>query len=272
MAPAIETAILLLAFTLTAFAQVPSKQTAGSGRLGMTCEQILQMKSSDWIAKATATDAPPVRSQLPAIRVYGNCYDARTDRLVASLARASKSPSMRARADFRDFESALKNFTVKALAVDGAQPDPLKSAYAALYEKQFRYTFYQGYASGKAGSRTGQTAKSSSIARAGDASQGTIPKTTAGQRSGDSSSESSPNAVDQITAAKNRFGELLGALPDAKIHELHAAFGEVVGPRPISGAAQLAVYRYAIFLLEPANPAIQSAPSKANPEAFSPPF
>ena len=35
------------------------------------------------------------------------------------------------------------------------------------------------------------------------------------------------------------------------MHELHRAFGDVIGPYQISEATRLAVYRYAIFLLEP---------------------
>ena len=35
------------------------------------------------------------------------------------------------------------------------------------------------------------------------------------------------------------------------MHELHRAFGEVIGPHHISEATRLAVYRYAIFILEP---------------------
>ncbi len=33
------------------------------------------------------------------------------------------------------------------------------------------------------------------------------------------------------------------------MHELHRAFGDVIGPHQISEATRLAVYRYAIFLL-----------------------
>ena len=51
--------------------------------------------------------------------------------------------------------------------------------------------------------------------------------------------------------AKNHFGELLDALPEDKEHQLHAAFGDIVGRSQISEAMRLEIYRYAIFLLEP---------------------
>ena len=63
-----------------------------------------------------------------------------------------------------------------------------------------------------------------------------------------------------MTAAKNRFGELLDALPDDKMHALHSAFGDIVSRGEMSEETGLAVYRYAIFLLEP-----------ENAEPFSPP-
>jgi hypothetical protein len=37
------------------------------------------------------------------------------------------------------------------------------------------------------------------------------------------------------------------------MHELHRAFGEVIGTHQISEPTRLAVYRYAIFILEPAS-------------------
>ena len=46
---------------------------------------------------------------------------------------------------FRDFQKALDDFTAKALAAANKQPGTQEAAYAALYEKQFRYEFYQRY-------------------------------------------------------------------------------------------------------------------------------
>ncbi len=56
--------------------------------------------------------------------------------------------------------------------------------------------------------------------------------------------------VSEMTNAKNRFGELLEALPDDKLREMHKAFGKIFAAGPVSDEMKLAIYRYAIFCLE----------------------
>src|ERR1700683_1589736 len=128
--------LLLTAIASSFGAQQPSqKQAAASDQLGMTCAQILQMSSTDWISHFngkvnSASDASPggaasankpsgetpeAQATLRAIAVYGKCYGARTDRLAASLGKSGKGPLMGVRASFRDFETALNNFTALAL-------------------------------------------------------------------------------------------------------------------------------------------------------------
>jgi hypothetical protein len=182
-------------------------------RLGMTCAQILQMASIDWVAKFTEKNGPD--TVVRAITAYGKCYDARTDGLAATLVKKGAGPQKKARADFLEFETAVKAFTAKALADVQPSPDAAKAAYINLYEKQFRYDFYRGY------------------------------------QEKDSSSPLTPEENDQFGKAKNRFGELLGLLPEDKSHEVHEAFGDIVGPHPVSLAMKLVLYRYAIFILEP---------------------
>src|SRR5580704_11109834 len=149
MRTAIALAFLLTAFRAPLSAQsqqrIPAQQKPDADRLGLTCAQILQMTSTEWIAKITSIDASTVDGNLRGIRVYGTCYDQRTDRLAASLAKSGKGPLMGARGNFRDFEQSLLNFSKKALAESEPPADAVKSAYAALYEKQFRYEFYQSY-------------------------------------------------------------------------------------------------------------------------------
>jgi hypothetical protein len=82
--------------------------------------------------------------------------------------------------------------------------------------------------------------------------------------------ETAPSEVDDMNKAKNRFGELLGLLPDDKRHDLHSAFGEILGLHSASNTTQLAVYRYAIFIFEPP-PGFSSRVSKAPAEPFAPP-
>jgi hypothetical protein len=257
-------AILLLILSPSAFPQSQSQQKQDPDRLGMTCAQILQMSSSDWIAKFTGTDDSVVDGQLRGIRVYGACYDARTDRLAASLAKTGKGPLMGARGDFQDFEKSIQDFTAKALAAMDPPAGPVKSAYAALYEKQFRYAFYQQYAqkSAKPAGAPDKAAPHSSTPPTAPKAPGAAPSNPA--------PETAPSEMDDMNKAKNRFGELLGLLPDDKRHDLHAAFGEILGLHSASNATQLAVYRYAIFILEP-SPGSSSRALKAPAKPFAPP-
>jgi hypothetical protein len=257
-----------------------AQQKPDADRLGLTCAQILQMISSEWIAKITSIDASTVDGNLRGIRVYGACYDQRTDRLAASLAKSGKGPLMGARGNFRDFEQSLQNFTKKALAESEPPADAVKSAYAALYEKQFRYAFYQAYEQ--------QAAKPSSPTSAAKPGTKTetpasppAPKSAAAQPAAPDSSASSVPAtapppakvIDPISLAKNHFGELLSDLPDDKMHDLHAAFGDTLVRNSVGASMQLAIYRYAIFLLEPFSiPRLESPAHTATAANTAQPF
>ncbi|HXQ27453.1 MAG TPA: hypothetical protein VN822_13675 [Candidatus Acidoferrales bacterium] len=242
-------ALLLLAIVPGAIsAQSKPPQKADPDRMGMTCAQILQMTSSDWVAKSTSKDASNIDSHLRAIRAYGRCYDERTDRLAALLARGGKGPTKAARADFVAFESALKDFAAKALADAQPPADSQKTSYANLYEKQFRYIFYQEYEA--------KAVKPAPSAMKPPAPAATPPAHTDSPPSADSphtatAQERARSDADPMTMAKNRFGKILEPLPDDQMHELHRAFGEVIGAHPISEQTRLAVYRYAISILEP---------------------
>ncbi|MGC2508363.1 MAG: hypothetical protein WA369_17030, partial [Candidatus Acidiferrales bacterium] len=146
---AIASTVLLLLSPAFPFAQSQSQSKSTTKAhvdlLGMTCAQVLRMTSSEWIAKVTSMDDSREDGELRGIAGYGKCYDERTDRLAALLTRTRKGPSVRARGSFRDLEVALDDFTAEAL-VDSQPPgDAVKKAYAALYEKAFRYEFYEGY-------------------------------------------------------------------------------------------------------------------------------
>jgi hypothetical protein len=154
-------------------------------------------------------------STIQAIAAYGKCYDARTNRLATALGKSGKGPLTGARGNFRDFEQALNDFSAKALAATDPPADAQKKAFAALYEKQFRFEFYRQY----------------------EQKNFNPPPLT-------------PEESDAFTKSKNRFGELLGLLPEGKIHELHAAFGEIFAAGGVPDATKVAVYRYCIFLLE----------------------
>jgi hypothetical protein len=200
------------------FAQAKPVQTkaADPDRLGLTCAQILQMTSTGWVAhfaEKTGNAAP--QTAVRAITPYGKCYEARTNQLAASLGKSGRAPLMGALGNFRDFQKALDNFTAKALDATDKPPGTQEAAYAALYEKQFRYEFYQRYEQRITGGRP-LTAEESA----------------------------------EYSKAKNRFGEFLGLLPEAKAHIVHAAFSQIFDPGPVSDVTKLELYRFAISVLE----------------------
>jgi hypothetical protein len=257
-----------------------TQQKPDPDRLGLTCAQILQMSSSDWVAKITGIDDSNADGQLRGIRVYGNCYDQRTDRLKASLAKSGKGPLMGASANFRDFDQALQKFAAKALAESESPADAVKTAYAALYEKQFRYAFYQSYEqpAAKAPSPTAAQPTAKQPVAAAPPQPKTPPQTSSvppPTSSSTTANEAQPTAkdVDPVTLAKNHFGKLLSDLPDDKMHDLHAAFGQILVLNAVGASMQLAIYRYAIFLLEPlaSQPPVSSAHSGDSNQPFAPP-
>ena len=249
--------LVLFILVLPGLARAQSKPhpKPDADRLGMTCAQILKMSSMEWIlyfGQKTHLDAANYPYDiLLANAAYGKCYDARTDALAASLARSGKGPSKAARADFAEFEVALKDFAAKALA-DAAPPaDEQKKAYAALYEKQFRYEFYQEYEAKTPNAvRPSPPATKSSAPPAATAPVHPDSPPPAASGGFATAEERARSDADPVTMAKNHFGKLLEALPDDQMHGLHQAFGEVIGPYSPSEEIRLAVYRYAIFVLE----------------------
>jgi hypothetical protein len=250
--------------------KLAQRPTADNPEL-LSCTQILAMSSADYIAKTVAVNDSAQDGQQRGIRKYGACYDARTDALAASLARRGKKPTKAARSEFASFETALRNFTETALAgaspvspdANGSfkpvQPGVPRALYASLYEKQFRYEFYEEYAAkatktAKSVSSTSTPASGTptvkSSARAGAGSPSASPASTKSPPHEATTEEQMRSDTDPMTQAKNRFGKILDALPDDRMHELHKAFGEVVEPYSISETTRLLVYRYAIFLLE----------------------
>jgi hypothetical protein len=195
----------------------PAQTKAGDpDRLGLTCAQILQMTSTAWVAhfteKAGNASAPVA---VRAITAYGKCYDARTSQLAASVGKSGRGPRMGATGNFRDFQKALDDFTAQALSVSNKAPGTQDAAYAGLYEKQFRYEFYQRYEQRITGGR---------------------PLTA--------------EEAAEYSKAKNRFGEFLGLLPEDKAHIIHAAFSQIFDGGPVTDVSKLELYRFAISVLE----------------------
>ena len=259
-------------------AQAPAHPASrrDADRLGLSCAQILKMTSGDWIlyyGKKTG----PIAANMPydilnANAAYGKCYDARTDTLAESLARTGKGPSKVARAEFVAFEADLKDFESKALSDTKPANDSQRKSYADLYEKQFRYEFYQEYQSKatktarpaaatlKAAPATTAPKSAASAAPAGITSSAPPPAGASSTPHEPTSEEQSRSNADPVTQAKNRFGKILEELPDDQMHEIHSAFSEVIGAHTISESTRLAVYRYAIDLLEFERPTSTAPP------------
>jgi hypothetical protein len=210
---------LCLVLALAAQTKSTRPRPADPDRLGLTCAQIIRKTSQEWVTyfnqKSAHAAADNTSDTLRAIAVYEKCYDARTTQLAAVMGRSGKGPLMGARGNFGDFQKALDDFTAKALVASDKKPGTPAASYAALYEKQFRYEFYQSY------TQKSQTKR---------------PLT--------------PEESDEFSKAKNRFGELLGLLPEDQAHIVHAAFSEIFVSGAINDVTKLEVYRYAIFLLE----------------------
>ncbi|HKQ86423.1 MAG TPA: hypothetical protein VJS43_06570 [Candidatus Acidoferrales bacterium] len=251
----------LMAQTRTAHRAQASRVNAD--QLGFTCVQILDMTSAEWVTKFTAAKGSDPVDTIGAIGVYGKCYDARTDRLAARLRKTGKGPLTSARTNFQSVEQALKAFAAKALAESDPPGDAVKSAYAALYEKQFRYEFYESYEPKPPASATQTSAPpakepappsgspAGSAPTSGDKASSRRAMDSPSQTDGNIQSKDREKEVDPLTAAKNHFGGLLGDLSDERMHDLHRAFGEILGPNSATPQMQLLIYRYAIFLMEP---------------------
>jgi hypothetical protein len=213
--------LIFLILAPAGFPQAKPAQTkaAEADRLGLACTQVLQMTSTAWVAhfaeKAGTPNNAAAQPAVRAISAYGKCYEARTNQLAASLGKSGRSPLMGALGNFRDFQKALDDFTTKALAVSDKQPGSQEAAYAALYEKQFRYEFYQRYEQRISGGRT-LTAEEAA----------------------------------EYSKAKNRFGEFLGLLPEDKAHIIHSAFSQIFDGGPVTDVTKLELYRFAISVLE----------------------
>ena len=200
-------------------AKPAQSKAADADRLGLTCAQILQMTSTDWVAHFAEKTGTPnnttASTTVRAITAYGKCYEARTNQVAASLRKSGRGPLMGALGIFRDFQKSLDDFTAKALAATNKQPGTQEAAYAALYEKQFRYEFYQRYELRLSANR---------------------PLTA--------------EEAAEYSKAKNRFGEFLGLLPEDQAHIIHAAFSQIFDAGPVSDVTKLELYRFAIFVLE----------------------
>lgn len=213
---------LLIAAALAAPGAATQEQSPNSDRLGLSCAQILEKKSTDWTAYFNEKFIPKDKDKdanlsaddkaLRAIAAYSRCYDARTTRAAEQVRKNGGNDLLNASIQFRNFDQSLQAFLGKALAAAEPPAGPVKSAYAVLYEKQFSYDFYR-------------------------------------QRQSKNAAPPTPEELEQVGQAKNRLGELLDDLPPQKMKDLHAAFSRIFDT-PVTDRTKLAVYRLAVFCLE----------------------
>lgn len=208
----------------TAASAAGSAAVNGKPVAAANCPAVLQSSSTDWIADYGKEHSTSQDDTLKAIDIYAKCYDARTNRLAATLGKSGKGPLMGANGNFRDFQAAVKDFSAKALADTVPPADPVKQAYASLYALQFRYEFLQSYA-----------------------------------HPADANRALTADESDEMTKAKNRFGELLGLLKMDQFHDVHSAFSKV-NDLVNSDLRKLEVYRYGIFILARPGEKVFSAP------------
>lgn len=101
------------------------------------CSDILNQTAHAWASQKTNTlDTENALTQ------YGNCVDQDIQKLHTKILNTQNYPLMGANGDFRDFSTALDNFTTLALSVKN---DRILTAYTQLYKKQFTLLFYASY-------------------------------------------------------------------------------------------------------------------------------
>ena len=120
--------------------------------------------------------------------------------------------------------------------------DALKSAYAQLYEKQFRYEFYQSYEKPPAKSPAAPAAKNPPASPAAAANSSAVPPSATS--AANATASNAPGDANPVSMAKNHFGELLDALPEEKEHSSTPP-SATYGRSQITEAMRLEIYRYA---------------------------
>ena len=248
-----------------------SAQADDANPEGMPCTRILALSSTDYIAKTTAIDDSREDDQLRGIKKYGACYDMRTDALAATLARSGKGPAKAAREEFASLEKDIKDFTEKALVdVPSSHSDTnivaadlsrsWRAPYAGLYQKAFRYEFYEEYAAKTAKPAKATATPAQSALKKPGATAPASQAASSASTAADAGAEGAPHEAtaeerarsdaDPVTQAKNKFGKILEAMPEDRVHAIHSAFSEVIGVHSMSEGMRLLVYRYAIYLLQ----------------------
>lgn len=107
------------------------------------CQALLNQPSQLWISK----NSQNTLAIIEAANQYGHCVDKNTQQIYQQMLKTGNYPLMGANGDYRDFTTALKNFTRLALKITatGGSWDNTQAAYVNLYQKQFKLLFYADY-------------------------------------------------------------------------------------------------------------------------------
>jgi len=174
------------------------------------CSVILTQTSNNWANQKSST--PDIEK---ALSQYGNCVDQDTQQLHTTMLKTNNYPLMGANGDFQDFSAALNNFTEIALKL---KQDKILSAYAHLYQKQFKLLFYADYINNS----TDPLIKRLKTIK--------------------------PPSLEEVKA---NFEETLKTFPPKQQKELLQAFTPLITQSEFGKTHQRSVYLYAYSVIEP---------------------
>jgi hypothetical protein len=126
------------------------------------CSLVLSKPSLSWVMQTSEKAGGSTQALVHALSQYARCVDQSSQQMYAQLLKSGNYPLMGANASFRDFSSALKNFTDLALKLTatGGTWDNTQTAYVQLYQRQFKILFYAEYSKDTSCSRlSGNTCK-----------------------------------------------------------------------------------------------------------------
>lgn len=242
------TAAALALGSIAAAAEPPTVRTAGADAapaasaaakpLDEDCKAILAKSSHEWTETCANSLGDSTVAIETALARYGDCYDAATDALAAAVrpseskddGAASGSPSGRgAPACLPGLQKALEGFTEYALgaALTGGTYSRIATAFATLYEKQFRRRAWEA-------------------ARA--ASGGALPPLL------------TPDEK-RLAAARARLTEIVDAATPRLRADLNERFEALLAATKQCDVPPLLVYEFAITILQsPADPPFAPPP------------
>jgi hypothetical protein len=205
---------------------------------GSDCNTILAKSSHEWAETCATRIGDSTDAIELALARYGDCYDAATDALAKAVARGGDEQRRGAPDCLPALQRALEGFTEYALgaALTGGTYSRVATAYATLYEKQFRRLAWEA-------------ARPAPVAAGADASAATPAAARA----------TSDGA--RLAAARSRLTALLDAATPRLRADLAERFGALVEAAKRCDISLAPVYEFAVSLLQsPADPPFAPPP------------